>query len=85
MEYASDPVREREKGFADMLAGVLESGRALGKFDRLVLVAAPQAMGDLRGSICPELKKLIHGEIAKDLTHATNAELPRHLERVLAV
>ena len=85
MEYASDPVREREKSFAEMLAEVLENGRALGKFDRLIVVAAPQAMGDLRSFLGPELKRQLHGEIAKDLTHVPNADLPRHLEGVLAV
>lgn len=85
MEYASDPVREREKHFAEMLTDVLESGRQLRKFDRLIVVAAPQAMGDLRASLGSELKKQIHGEIAKDLTHVPNADLPRHLESMLAV
>ena len=51
MEYASDPVREREKRFAKTLSDVLESGHAMGKFDRLIVVAAPQTLGDLRSQL----------------------------------
>ena len=85
MEYTSDPSREREKKFVKMLCEELQSGWVMGKFDRLILVAAPQALGDLRRALGPELKDLVHGEIAKDLTHIPNTELSRHLESVLAI
>lgn len=85
MEYASDPVREHEKQFASTLCAKLTKEHAANKFDRLVVVAAPRTLGDLRAAMGADLKPIVHAEIPKDLTHAPINELPRHLDDVLAV
>ena len=85
MEYASDPTRELEKQFASSLCTVLAKKRAAKKFDRLILVAAPRTLGDLRASMSADLKDVVHAEVTKDLTHVPNNELSRHLESVIAL
>ncbi len=83
MEHASEPVREREKRFAESLCSVLEKKRVAKKFDRLVVVAAPQTLGDLRNAMSAGVAEVVHAELDKDLTHVPNKDLPRHLENTI--
>ena len=85
MEYGSDPVRVREKNFAGMLCEQLQQARAAGEYERLVVVASPQALGDLREAMSPDVKATLLEEIAKDLTHEPNNKLDRHLTDIIAV
>jgi protein required for attachment to host cells len=75
MEYHSDPVREDDKAFATMLADVLEAHRIAGDFDHLVVVAAPQMLGDIRRVVPEGLHKATVAEIAKDFTKLPVKEL----------
>ncbi len=85
MEYGTNPVRVREKQFCEKLCETLERTRLSGKFARLLLVASPQTLGDLRKSMPGGLKRVLCGEIAKDLTHVPNGGLTEHLADVIAV
>lgn len=75
---------EKEK-FAREMAKVLDRANNAGAFDRLVLVAPPKTLGDLRAALAPATRKKVIGEIDKDLTQLTPGELPDHLGSVLAV
>jgi protein required for attachment to host cells len=79
MEYHSDPVRDRERAFAALLARKLEAHRAKGEIDGLILIAAPQTLGDLREVLSPKLKAITAAEIDKDLTKLPKLELLRRL------
>ncbi len=85
MAYHSEPVRERERAFASMLAETLHKAHEDGAFERLVLVAPPQALGDLRAALSLDLKRTLKGTLTKDLTHTPNSKITKHLEDVLAV
>lgn len=85
MERPTDPVEKRQSDFARSLAAKLDRKRRQKAFDRLVLVAAPAALGHLRGALSPQLRELVTAELAKDLTKVPNPEIPRHLEDVLVV
>ncbi|MEX0627924.1 MAG: host attachment protein [Cucumibacter sp.] len=85
MESPTDPVDKREADFARSLAVMLEKQRRVGAFDRLILVAAPNALGDLRASLTPRVRAIVYAELSKDLTKVPNAEMAKHLEGVLAV
>lgn len=54
-------------------------------FDRLILIAPPAMLGDLRGAMPKDLEGTIHGELSKDLTHADKRELEGHLADMIAV
>ena len=79
----TDPQRYAEYAFARDLSDHLEKAANEHRFDRLILVAAPKALGDLREL----LPKTVHGkivaEIDKDLTNVPTRELGKHLDEHL--
>lgn len=85
IEYSSDPVAVRERKFVERLADVLEEKRAAGKFDRLVIAAAPKALGDIRPALSDAVKQTILAELPKDLTNVPTAKLTAHFDGVIAV
>lgn len=85
MEPPTDPVDKREADFVGMLADVLDRKNRDGAFDRLIIAAAPQALGDLRKAMSPQLQAKIETEIAKDLTRIPNDDVVKHFSGVLAV
>lgn len=76
----TDPVRNAEHRFAEKVAAAMQERLAKGELDKLILVAGPTMLGDLRKAMSPQLAAAIKGELAKDLTHLPNAELKRHLQ-----
>jgi len=80
-----DPHRELKRDFAVRLAKMLDQRRTEHAYDRLVLVAPPSALGDLREALSDHVRSLVRAELDKDLTKTPIAELPGHLATVLAV
>lgn len=85
LEYSSDPVREDERQFARSLIDLLDAEAAANAYDRLVLVAPPQTLGDLRPLLTKRLRQHVVKEIAKDLTRLPNDKLADHLGRFLLI
>ena len=54
-------------------------------FKRLVIVAPPVALGDLRAAISHRVRATVIGELARDLTKIPNGEVAEHLKGLLAV
>ena len=75
---------EKEK-FAREMARVLDQANNAGAYDRLILVAPPKTLGDLRGALGSGARKKVTGELDKDLTQITLGELPEHLSALLPV
>jgi len=69
-----------KKEFAKGLAGILDKAAGENAFDRLVLVAPPKTLGELRSCLDAQTAKRVHGEIDKDLTQMTEHELQPYLE-----
>jgi protein required for attachment to host cells len=67
--------REAKRKFAEEIAELLAEKAREKAFDKLVLVAPPQMMGDLRAAIDSATKTLVIGEVVKDLTHLSPTEL----------
>ncbi len=84
-EPPTDPKRHSKQAFATQLADRLKAALNGHEFDRLIVVAAPVTLGDLRKELDKTVLNKLHGEIAKDLTHANEDEIAKHLESVLAV
>lgn len=79
----SDP-RERLKH--DFLAGLVETlSQRLdaGAYDKLLVVAPPSALGELRKLLPAKLQAVLAGEIGKDLTKTPDHDLAPHLADVL--
>lgn len=85
MEPPTDPVDKREADFATGLAEMLKRKLHEGAYDRLIIAAAPQALGDIRKALSPQVQARILTELPKDFTRVPNAELERTLKDILAV
>ena len=85
MEYSSDPVAVRERRFVERLAEMLNEKQQQGKFDRLVIAAAPAALGDIRPALSDKVKETILAEMPKDLTNVPTQKLGQHFEGLVAV
>lgn len=79
----SDPHRELKSKFAHHLAGVLASNLEKSAYDRLVIVASPVTLGDLRSAMSDHVRAKVVGEVAQDLTKLPNDEVGRHIRNVL--
>jgi protein required for attachment to host cells len=71
---------QAEQEFAKRVAGELENLSRTNALERLVVVAAPRSLAQLRSSLSPALKDRTIGEIDKDLTNHPVAEV----EKILA-
>ena len=83
MEQSSDPHDELKAQFLKSIANTLQ--HHIDDYNRLILVAPPQALGLLRKSLPAAVTRKVTAELGKDLTHVTNADLAQHLKTVLAV
>ncbi|WP_265515995.1 host attachment family protein [Nitratireductor luteus] len=71
--------RVEKERFAEEIAGQLYKLAHAGKFDRLVLVAPPMVLGELRKSLHKEVEERIVGEVAKTLTNHTVSDIEKVL------
>ncbi len=78
MAPREDPRRRLKYDFAATLADRLAAAAAAKEFDRLVVVAPPEMLGDLRRLLPASLQKLVAAEFAKDLVKIANADLRSH-------
>jgi protein required for attachment to host cells len=72
--------RQQKEAFVRAVARRLDAEAASGEFERLILVAPPETLGEIRATLKPATRKLVAAEIAKDLTHVPIPELEPHLE-----
>ena len=85
VEYKSNPVDVRERRFVENLAKVLDAQLAEGAFTRLIIAAAPIALGELRPALSDAVKKAVIAELPKDLTNIPTAKLAEHFDGLIAV
>lgn len=69
--------------FAKDLADTLYKYAHAGRFDRIVIVAAPSVLGDLRGELHVEVQSRIIAEVPKTLTGHPLDEIEKLLETEL--
>lgn len=85
MEPPTDPHRHEKRVFAHEMAQRLDEARKARAFDRLVVVAPPETLGDLRAEFGRPLQDMVTAEMAKNLTKLPVHQLPDYLGEVLAV
>ncbi len=77
----SDSHEDRgEHDFARLVAGELETQRQAGDFARLVLVAPPKFLGQLRGELKGPLEACVVRSQSAEYTHMSDAELVKHVD-----
>ena len=84
-EPHTDPHRGLKTKFAHQLAETLARELEHKNYDRLIIVAAPGTLGDLRTALSAQVRAKVVGEIAQDLTKIPNGEVGGHLKDVLSV
>ena len=75
--------RLEEERFADELAEMLYKRAHAGEFRRIVLVAAPNVLGDLRNKLHQEVRDRVVGEVPKTLTNHPVEEIEKVLKAEL--
>ena len=65
--------------FCKEVADELESARTKDQYHELVVVAAPEFLGQLRKSMSPSTARMITQELAKDVAHLKTTEIAKHL------
>jgi protein required for attachment to host cells len=85
MEPRTDPQQHEEREFLRDVVEWIAAKPQDDQYDRLVLMAAPHALGDLRGLLSKQLAAKVVAEIPKNLTKSTAADVESHLTDVLAV
>jgi protein required for attachment to host cells len=65
--------------FARKISGILDAAAGEKRFDRLILVAPPRILGDLRKTLGTPAQDRITGELDKDLTNIPPDQLGAHL------
>ena len=80
MTPATDPHAHEETEFLRQLAAEIGALGQKNRYDRLVIVAAPRALGDLRTLLPRAARDKVSGELDKDLTRLSEADLAQHLE-----
>ena len=85
IEPHSDPHRDLKAKFAHHLAVILAQGLEQRAYDRLVIVATPVTLGDLRAALSDPVRAKVVGEVAQDLTKLPNNEVGTRLRDVLMV
>jgi protein required for attachment to host cells len=83
LDSPSDVHKLEKHRFAAALAEALEDLRQGREYDRLVLVAPPRSLGELRELLSPQVKQWVSQEVAKDLTASSPEALWQALEKVL--
>jgi len=85
MEPRTDPAQHREAEFVRSVAAEMEKHTQAGAYDRLVIAAAPIALGNLRKALSEHVKKTVVAELDKDLTNVPVPQLDKHLDGIIAV
>jgi protein required for attachment to host cells len=79
----SDPHRELKRDFAHKVAGALQMSLGDKRYDKLILVAPPATLGDLREALAKGVRACVTAEVAQDLVKVPVSRLPSHLTSVL--
>jgi protein required for attachment to host cells len=85
MEYTSDPVKVREANFVKQVAEELDRRYQQSAFSRLIIAAAPSALGNIRGALSDNLKEAVVAEMPKNLTNETTPKLEKHFDGILVM
>jgi protein required for attachment to host cells len=79
----TDPHREEKRNFAKDLAVMLAAELEKKSFDRLILIAPPQMLGDLRAHLSDAVGKTVSASLDLDLTKTPDDKIASHLRDVV--
>lgn len=83
MEPRHDPHVQQKQHFAKRVAELINAAAGRNEFAKLILVAPPKTLGELRADLNEHARKRVTGELDRDLVRTPMTELQRHLKDVL--
>ncbi len=78
-----EPTAHVAEQFAKQLSSLLEEGRNQQRYGKLVLVAEPRFLGNLRAVLSPPTAALVSATVDKDLGGVEPHDMPKHLGNIL--
>lgn len=85
-QQPSTSARQHEaESFAKELVSMLDHGRSRQEYERVVIMAAPQFLGQLRDEMPSELQKVVLQEVNKNLAQESADDIRKYLPEVLPV
>jgi protein required for attachment to host cells len=79
----TDPKQQEVIGFAKRIANYLDDARKANKLDRLLIIAAPAFLGELRNQMSEQTSEFVVFESAKNLTQHSVEDIRNHLPKFL--
>ena len=79
----ADAQRHAKGEFSQDVAAWLDKAAAEHRYEKLVLVAAPQMLGDLRKALSKPAAEKVMKEVAKDLTQFSDHELQGRVDDLM--
>jgi protein required for attachment to host cells len=79
VEPRRDLKEAAKEEFVKLVAGQLDAEHERGQFDRLVLVAPPGVLTELKNNLSKSMANLVAGDLQKDLTKVPDHDLTDHL------
>lgn len=83
MSTEQEPIEHVAQQFAKHLSEKLVRGRTENRFNKLVLVAEPRFLGELRSALDSPTTALISATLDKDLGGIEDRDIPKHLGDVV--
>ncbi len=83
MTPRTEPERHAAQEFARTLTRFLEDHAMNKSYQRLVLVAPPRMLGDLRAELPGHAKAAVIGAVDKDLVHLDDHAVAKHLSELV--
>lgn len=74
-----DARKEVKQRFARHIADFMGKAKDGEAFDRLVLVAPPEMLGEISAALTDTIRRKVTAKVAKELTYCTETELTAHL------
>jgi protein required for attachment to host cells len=83
MSTEQEPIQRIAQIFAKQLGEKLEKGRAQNRYSKLVLVAEPRFLGELRAALDAPTAALVSATLDKDLIGTEDRDVHHHLENLI--
>ena len=77
-----EPKEQEMIEFAKRIAGYLDDARKANKLNKLILVAAPAFLGELRTHLSSETSEKIVFELDKNIAHHSVEDIRKHLSKI---
>ena len=78
------PKEQEMIAFAKRIADYLESARKANQLKKLVIIAAPEFLGELRSHLSTETSEKIVYELDKNIAHHSEEDIRQHLSQFLS-